>query len=121
MAVFEAYNKQWNMVAEFKVKSVRKPAPQGYFDNRIVKNSMFVAGGYKFVFSLQNNRDAMVHVFTKNNRFVTAGFAFLHHGDTFDAEVGCKLVLTDALQAMNLSREERREIWAKYFERTKGE
>ena len=110
------------VIPVLKAKSERKPAPQAYFDNESVKNSMFIASGHKFSFSMSPETMAtLVQVFTKDNRFVTSGFSFLHAGDIYKVAVGRKLALTDALRAMSLTREERREVWNKYFEATKGE
>ena len=107
----------------FDVTRKRKPAPQAYFDNRVIKENTFIACGYKFVFAAFGYPvfSVEVQVFSKDNRFVTCGMSFLHPNDTYDKKVGGKLALTDALQAMSLTREERREVWSSYFKATKGE
>jgi len=94
----------------------RKSVPQSYFDS-YSRRAYFAVDGRKFCFSIERDSKMMeVKVFSKHNVFLNMGLAFLHPGDEFDSMVGAKVALTDALSGLNLTREERSQIWQRFFE-----
>ena len=95
---------------------MRKPVPQSYFD-QFDQDAYFSANRKKFCFARGiNGTSSEVQVFSKNNIFLDAGFAFLHPNDEFNPTIGAKLALTDVLPELNLTRGERFEIWHRFFE-----
>jgi len=89
-------------------------------------NKLFSANGYDFNFeydsdySIKYSRATFCRVYQGEKELgYCIGIALCNPVDNFKKSTGRKIALTKAINPLKLNKEQRKEVWDKYFEKVK--